>query len=337
MIEELPREATFHGCVTDPPYHLTSIVNRFGKDGAAPAKSDGQTGVFGRSSAGFMGQEWDGGDLAFRPETWRAVYDALHPGGHMVAFGGSRTFHRIACAIEDAGFEIRDVLFWFYGTGFPKSHSLEKNLIKKGFETEAATWAGWGTALKPAYEPILLVRKPLAESSVIAQTLATGTGGVNVDACRVGGGRRWVQGLNPRAGSASIGAFEGSNGYYTEQGRHPANILHDGSEEVAEVLGDAVQYFNAFPYSEEDYTRGHYSAKANKADRRGSDHPTVKPQALMRWLCRLVTPPGGHIVDPFAGSGATGWAAEAEGFEVTLIDKTPEYVDHINRVIWGEE
>ena len=126
----------FDSCVTDPPYHLTSIVKRFGGKNAAEAKV-GATGAYARAAKGFMGKEWDGGDIAFRPETWRAVYDALKPGAHLVAFSGTRTYHRMACAIEDAGFEIRDQLMWCYGSGFPKSHDVSKGIDKAaGVERE---------------------------------------------------------------------------------------------------------------------------------------------------------------------------------------------------------
>jgi len=115
--------------VTDPPYHLTSIVNRFGADNAAPAKA-GKTGVYARSSVGFMGQKWDGGDIAFRPETWRLVHDLMKPGAHLLAFSGTRTYHRMVCAIEDAGFSIRDCILWVFATGFPKNHDVSKAIDK---------------------------------------------------------------------------------------------------------------------------------------------------------------------------------------------------------------
>ena len=136
--------------VTDPPYHLTSIVKRFGKDNSAPAKY-GTDGAYARASKGFMGKEWDGGDIAFRPETWELALKLLKPGGHLLAFSASRNYHRMAVAIEDAGFEIRDQLMWLYGSGFPKSHNLGD---------------GWGTALKPAHEPIVMARKPISEKSI---------------------------------------------------------------------------------------------------------------------------------------------------------------------------
>jgi len=168
--------------VTDPPYHLQSIVKRFGKEGSAPAQ-EGTDGAFSRASKGFMGKEWDGGDIAFRPETWELAMKLLKPGGHILAFSASRNYHRMAVAIEDAGFEIRDQMMWLYGSGFPKSHNIGKGVDKKlGNNTE---WEGWGTALKPAHEPIAVGRKPLSESSNVNNVLKHRTGGINIDGCRI--------------------------------------------------------------------------------------------------------------------------------------------------------
>ena len=208
--------------VTDPPYHLTSIVERFGKEGSAPAKD--KDGAFQRQSKGFMGKEWDGGDIAFRKETWELFMKVLKPGGHLLAFSASRTYHRMAVAVEDAGFEIRDQIMWLYGSGFPKSLNLGKSVDKKlgneriktgqtkthsnkgmpqaeertaigagafGQEVEeeitvgTSEWEGWGTALKPAHEPIVLARKPLSENSIVANVLKHKTGGIHIDACRI--------------------------------------------------------------------------------------------------------------------------------------------------------
>ncbi|ORE90233.1 site-specific DNA methyltransferase [Stappia sp. 22II-S9-Z10] len=339
--------------VTDPPYHLTSIVKRFGKAGSAAAKSDGPSGVYKRASAGFMGQAWDGGDVAFQPETWVRIGEAMKPGAHLVAFGGSRTFHRLVCAIEDAGFEIRDTLFWLYGSGFPKSHDVSKGIDKalgaerekvrrkpraatsgtmagssdtrpwielsreRGFHevdgdtpatAAAAAWEGWGTALKPAFEPIVLARKPL-DGTVAANVLAHGTGAVNVDACRIEGADAPASWPTPRGGIWRPDAAARGELVASDKGRWPANVLHDG-----EAFGDA------------EWSRYFYCAKASKADRAGSKHPTVKPQSLMRWLCRLITPPGGTILDPFAGSGSTLAAAGAEGFDAIGCDITDQWI-----------
>lgn len=338
--------------VTDPPYHLASIVDRLGSPDAAPIQS-GATGVYARSSAGFMGQQWDGGDVAFRADTWRAVFALMRPGAHLVAFGGARTYHRMACAIEDAGFEIRDQIGWLYGTGFPKSHNLDGD------------WEGWGTALKPAWEPICLARKPLLGS--VADNIALfGTGAVNIDGCRVHaddaqGGAYTVKRLAPGAQVNATGEWKQDAIYEgeTKPGRWPANVVHDGSDEVLESFaaygqrgaiapvhtrnGDKFRNtFGAFSGNVDEAgstfrgdsgtaARFFYSAKAATEDRAGSSHPTVKPVALMRWLVRMITPPGGLILDPFAGSGTTGAAARAEGFASILIERENEYADDICR------
>lgn len=310
--------------VMDPPYHLTSIVKRFGAANAAPAKV-GATGAFARASRGFMGKQWDGGDIAFRPETWALVLRALKPGGHLVAFSGTRTYHRMACAIEDAGFEIRDMLQWLYGSGFPKSHNVAKaidetmfrrwldadherraaydsemhaaksikraerravavdeieqrwrkaagcargvigrerlpNDIRNGalaardaldtetgarpaYErdiTESATdearaAEGWGTAFKPALEPICFARKPLI-GTVAENFMQHGTGAIHIDACRVGSGevRQSSTGGLAHKASPVYGAFANDEvkAISTTEGRWPANVIHDGSQEV---------------------------------------------------------------------------------------------------------
>ncbi len=457
--------------VTDPPYHLTSIVKRFGSASAAPAKSNGATGVYRRASAGFMGQTWDGGDVAFRPETWALAYELLKPGGHLVAFSGTRTYHRMACAVEDAGFEIRDQLGWLYGTGFPKSLDVSKAIDKAGgdplawrafaeeyaaavsasafthadidrhlgikasscywtrcdhrggmpprhhwgkivalldlpaeFEklyeaaeretigryvegsapggfgehrfsfasrditapaTQAAKqWAGWGTALKPAWEPIVLARKPLA-GTVAANVLEFGTGALNIDGCRVpvddAAYARSCSGDRGHADSRSRNMDFGMGcGRTHDAGRWPANVIHDGSAEVLEAFaayGDnkgaaapvhqrgADKFRNTFSVFKGNVDEGgstfrgdtgsaarfFYSAKATAKDRTGSKHPTVKPVSLMRWLCRLITPPGGVVLDPFAGSGTTLQAALEEGFGAIGIEQSAEYVADIRR------
>ena len=267
----------FDACVTDPPYDLIRVVKRFGSPTAAPAKSNGATGVYARASAGFMGQQWDGTGVAFDPETWSAVYNALKPGAYLAAFGGTRTFHRMAVAIEDAGFEIRDTLCWLYGTGFPKSLDVSKALDKAagaerpvigktiaprkaldanpesskyGFgvgeidvtapaTAAAAAWVGWGTALKPAWEPIIPARRPLV-GTVAANVLAHGTGGINIDACRIPAERMTGWG----GGAAGGNTWTGENCGLAKDGparpvdgRWPANVLHDGSPEVLAAFG----------------------------------------------------------------------------------------------------
>lgn len=484
-------EASVDSIVTDPPYEL-----------------------------GFMGRKWDASGIAFDPETWAAALRVLKPGGHLVAFGAPKNYHRLACAIEDAGFEIRDSLMWVFGSGFPKSHNLD------------GEWQGWGTALKPAYEPIILARKPLI-GTVAENVLAHGTGALNIDACRVGdfvnttppGTDRYnranfEQGYRPNAyqrldvtgqrpyvlqsweqeprlcascaalaadpvkqatpetrestatkpvgpitsdeekssqdatDSGAIGCSDGTrpdatstnsstskcgktptdqyqtgtksttetetrattnsttcssclkpitddctpssmsgetsgwpqagtrhapigrdgepsaNKAYAKNGstnfaatpgprggspagRWPANLVHDGSEEVLAAFPDrkgAVSNGRSGEKGVGDWGMGpvaqapgyadsgsaarfFYCAKAGKNDRAGSKHPTVKPIALMRWLVRLITPPGGVVLDPFAGSGTTGQAAMEEGFSAILIEREEEYVMDISRRI----
>lgn len=353
----------FQSVVCDPPYHLTSVVQRFGKKGSKAA-GWGTDGAYARASAGFMGKTWDGGDIALRSETWRLCWDLLPPGGHLVAFGGTRTFHRMTVAIEDAGFEIRDVLSWLYGTGFPKSPNLKDE------------WTGWALALKPAWEPIILARKPL--DGTVANTLNThGVGAINVDACRVpceGGspsGAMRARGVAP----SSCRPGEYGDGHAIQNrvsperwlqarsgedlGRWPANVVHDGSEEVeaafaefgerpGQISSSSTQpgsaktrkVYGLMKHTDDPMhprddsgtaSRFFYSAKAGKDDRAGSKHPTVKPVALMRWLVRMVTPPGGTVLDPFAGSGTTGAACHAEGFACTMIEQEAEYIADIRR------
>jgi len=350
--------------VTDPPYEL-----------------------------GFMGKSWDASGIAYDLDVWRHALRVLKPGGHLLAFSGSRTYHRMVCAIEDAGFEIRDQIMWLYGSGFPKSLDVSKAIDREagaerqvigrkedwrppgrrehaGMGThewrrpfhddpeacersraitapatpEAERWSGWGTALKPAHEPIVVARKPF-KGTVAQNVLAHGTGALNIDGCRVG--------------------TDGDN-----SGRWPANVIHDGSEEVLRLFPEtgpskaaARGGSNPNPMdwgnsrSDGSIVKGHddaggsaarffYCAKASKRDReeglrdagigalrdagrpsepRANHHPTVKPTDLMRYLCRLVTPPGGLVLDPFTGSGSTGKAAVLEGFRFLGCELSEEY------------
>jgi site-specific DNA-methyltransferase (adenine-specific) len=365
-----------HSAVTDAPYHLTSIVDRLGSPNSAPIQS-GATGVYARSSSGFMGQKWDGGDIAFRPETWRLVFDLLHPGGHLIAFSHCRTYHRMACAIEDAGFEIRNMIDWMYGTGFPKSHNLD------------GEFDGWGTDLKPAKEPIVLARKPII-GSVAANMAMFGTGALNIDRCRIHaddarGGTYTVRRLAPGATVNATDNWKENEVYHGEAkpGRWPANVVHDGSAEVLDAFaefgergaaapvhrrngdkfrntygafkGDVDEEGSTFQGDSGTAARFFYSAKATDGERVyrctscgahqlgkpkcGHDtltsHPTVKPIALMRWLCRLVTPPEGVVLDCFAGTGTTGTAAVVEGLSALLIEREDDYVADI-RVRCGD-
>lgn len=315
----------------------------------------------------FMGKKWDYDVPSV--EIWQECLRVLKPGGHLLSFGGTRTYHRMVVAIEDAGFEIRDQVQWIYGSGFPKSLDVSKAIdkaagaegeiigknpafrerqlehdtdwetamrpqFKRGPATDAAKqWQGWGTALKPANEPIVLARKPLSESTVATNVLKWGTGGINIDASRIG-----------------------TN---VSRGRFPSNLLLD--ETAAEMLdaqsgpcktGGTVRNNNGYTEGRTsgDYkpnqtihiddsstgrgaSRFFYVAKASKRERnegldeKANVHPTVKPLTLMRYLCRLITPPGGVVLDPFMGSGSTGVAALREGFSFIGIEREKEYFD----------
>ena len=382
----------------------------------------------------FMGKGWDHGVPGV--EFWDEALRVAKPGAHLLAFGGTRTYHRLACAIEDAGWEIRDCVMWVYGSGFPKSHDVSKAIDKaagaerskvigtklgrpgmakdgsnqrSGFDaafggnasgvlstditapaTDAARqWQGWGTALKPAWEPIIVARKPLV-GTVAENVLTHGTGAINVDGCRVEAAEpiQSHHGTNGAAGRTMGARREyviGTAGtMFQTAGRWPANLIHDGSEEVvglfprgagasAPVRGSErsttgqngiLGHFNRVPGpfhgDSGSAARFFYCAKASKADRdegceglaakanpklcdtgyesptrmdgkpcavQRNHHPTVKPTALMRYLCRLVTPPGGVVLDPFTGSGSTGKAATLEGFRFIGIEREAEYVE----------
>ena len=319
LLKEIP-DASIASVVCDPPYALVSISKRWGAADAAPPTA---TGAYLRATSGFMGKQWDTGETAFSPAFWSEVLRVLKPGGHLVAFGGTRTYHRLVCAIEDGGFEIRDQLAWLYGNGFPKSHNVK-----------AGEFAGWGTALKPAQEPICLARKPMG--STVAESLAAhGTGALNIAASRI--------------------VAEGAVGL----GRWPANVIHDGSPEVLAGFPDTgLSSGGSGSASQRTALAGHvygeysgsalganagglgdsgsaarffYTPKADKLDRLESKHPTVKPVDLMAYLIKLVTPKGGVVLDPFAGSGTTGMAAMREGFDCVLMEREAEYVADINR------
>jgi DNA modification methylase len=337
-LKDIP-DNSIDSVVTDPPYEL-----------------------------GFMNKGWDSTGIAYNIEMWKEVLRVLKPGGHMLAFGGTRTYHRMACAIEDAGFEIRDQLQWLNGSGFPKSLNISKAIDKAagverkvvgktkskgirpgqgnyigdhyqcdGYDVtipstpDAIKWDGWGTALKPANEPICLARKPLSEKTVAANVLKWGTGGINIDKCRVGNETMYNQYCKPKQGymsdkyRASGGVFSKS-GCNVANGRFPANILLDETaaamldEQSGENSGGASRFF--------------YVAKASARERgAGNNHPTVKPIRLMRYLCRLITPPGGTVLDPFAGSGTTLLAGLMENFRAIGIEKEREYCDIIHKRI----
>ena len=405
-------DCSIDSIVTDPPYEL-----------------------------GFMGKSWDASGIAYNVELWRECLRVLKPGGHLLAFSGSRTYHRMTVAIEDAGFEIRDQIMWLYGSGFPKSLNVskaidkaaglleheasaftvagrtDKNLpstVTKGYEppkpqsSEAQRWQGWGTALKPAHEPICVARKPLT-GNVASNVLEWGTGALNIDGSRVAHqseadrASATPQGKvtsNLSAGSAPDVNDEGRKDVErpdTSLGRWPANVIHDGSNEVVAGFptqagaggkasgptwsgpsGSASRHQMKGMRDEEpkfygdsgSAARFFYCAKASKSERnagleglperRESDiekddgvggdnprnrtnaprqnfHPTVKPIALMRYLVKLVTPPGGTVLDPFLGSGSTAVAAIIEGFEWVGCEMTEDYWPIIEaRVAWAE-
>lgn len=348
-------------------------------------------------------------------ESWaRELLRVLKPGGHLLAFSGTRTYHRMVCAIEDAGFEIRDQVGWAYGSGFPKSHDVSKAIDKAaGAEREkiavgapvkrmipgadqngngswikdngrvyqpgkeipatpeAAEWEGWGTALKPSWEPIVLARKPLI-GTVADNVLTYGTGALNIDGCRVetteslNGGAYAAQGSRaPMAGDerngAALGMFQPGKTAVAEfaqpAGRWPANLIHDGSDEVVECFpseagaaapvykrnadkfrntfgafaGNVDEQGSTFQGDSGSASRFFYTAKADSEDRLGSKHPTVKPIDLMQYLVRLITPKGGTVLDPFAGTGTTGEAAWREGMKAILIEREEEYQADIAR------
>lgn len=381
-------------CVTDPPYEL-----------------------------GFMGKSWDRSSIAYNLDLWCAVLRVLKPGAHLLAFGGTRTSHRMVCAIEDAGFEIRDSLCWLYGSGFPKSLDVGKAIDKRaGAErtvvgskggryatpirglaagdsivgrgsngthdasditapaTDAAKqWAGWGTALKPAHEPIVLARKPFA-GSVAANVLQHGTSALNIDACRIGDNvETWPvsRGYSRHDPGSTIKETQPTGD--APDGRWPANVLMD--ESVAAMLDEQTGELTAATSRTDTDSRNEYFAKGGTAgvvyqdrggasrfyyiakpsreerdfgthglptrqrdesrkdgnqggdnprnrglQQRGNFHPTVKPVELMRWLVRLVTPPGGLVLDPFLGSGTTGMACRYEHRQFIGIEREAEYI-----------
>jgi site-specific DNA-methyltransferase (adenine-specific) len=307
--------------VTDPPYEL-----------------------------GFMGKSWDNSGIAYSVELWSQALRVLKPGGHLLAFGGSRTYHRLASAVEDAGFEIRDQIMWLYGSGFPKSHNLKDE------------WQGWGTALKPAHEPIVVARKPLI-GTVATNVLTYGTGALNIDDSRVGTGTGETKTVQyPDIRGNNYNNAEGTVEYtVTDQGRWPANVIHDGSDEVLEYFGEPQRFFYCAKASKSERNAGleglpekgkvfngqnaepSGNAEGSVEDKFSTKpsqnfHPTVKPIALMRYLVKLVTPPNGTVLDPFLGSGTTAVAAILEGFNWMGCEMTKDYWPIIEaRVAWAEK
>lgn len=343
-------DASIDSVVCDPPYHLTYA---------------------GNEAKGFMGKEWDGGDIAFRTEVWTECLRVLKPGGHLIAFGATRTIHRITCAVEDAGFDVRDLFSWVYFSGMPKSMSMsraidstilygksntrtmratelahgegsyEVNYRNNGMlgergrherkhlapqTDEANDWEGWGTALSPSQEIAVIARKPIEEGSIAKQVIATGTGALNIDACRIA-----------EDDNSWLGPKTNYDGHIL--GRFPTNVY----------------YCQKPSRAEKDAGLSHLkmqrkTSKINKNNGQGERfdgqptpeyrniHPTCKPLKLFRHLVKLVTPPGGTVLDPFAGSGTTGVAATLEGFDAVLCELTDEYWPIIEgRVRWAQE
>jgi site-specific DNA-methyltransferase (adenine-specific) len=354
--------------VTDPPYEL-----------------------------GFMGKTWDNSGIAYSLELWQQCLRVLKPGGHLLAFSGSRTYHRMVVAIEDAGFEIRDMISWISNKTFPKSLNIGKAIdrlagaerkilgidkvrgnspsmmgrtdpsnpeydgstvgVGTTYLTEPATdeakkWDGWGTGLKPTVEPIVMARKPL-EGTVANNVLTYGTGGLNINASRIGTEQRTYAGATKLMEQRPWSDEQETKPDFTVQGRWPANLILD--EYAAELLDeqsgqlkggtwnntDGARHFdnNGKPTNYETKgkdnsiggaSRFFYVAKASKRDRNegledANAHPTVKPTELMRYLVKLITPPGGIVLDPFTGSGSTGKAAILEGFDFIGIELTEDY------------
>ena len=283
----------------------------------------------------FMGKRWDY-DVP-STEIWAECLRVLKPGGYLLAFAGTRTQHRMAVRIEDAGFEIRDMLAWMYGSGFPKSHNLD------------GEHQGWGTALKPAMEPITMARKPF-KATVAQNVQEWGTGAINIDGCRIpcddGFEKAWDNPVSTNI-SAKGGTFisEGIQhqvdlSEYKPSGRWPANVMHDGSAEILQGMGEAARFFYTPKACKDDRNDGceMMEEKSSRCmaspDTRGRPiplknnfHPTVKPTDLMRYLCRMVTPTGGVVLDPFTGSGSTGRGAVLEGFRFIGCEMDADYIE----------
>ncbi len=356
-----------------------------------------------RAVEGRRMQEWH--------HTWaREALRVLKPGGHLLAFGGTRTFHRLTCALEDAGFEIRDCLCWLYGTGFPKSLNVAAAIDKTSTKA-AAAWQGWGTALKPAWEPIVVARKPLG--GTVAQNVCRyGTGALNIDDCRIafqsdadeGESKTKNRHADFNSGTRKnriYGCDERARGNYDAPGRWPANVILSHTEDCQKAGRTRIRTSRYHPATRGNgglSTTGHsgqqglterssnrelvgcwecppdcavrmldeqscrvsrffYCAKASRSERdagteglptsligtwggeeddlsegkkptlpRANTHPTVKPLALMCHLVRLVTPPGGTVLDPFTGSGSTGAAAVMEGARFIGIEREADYI-----------
>lgn len=307
-------ERKFESIITDPPYMIESIAKRFGnttldQGGSVMDKVRDRANPHARHAHGFVGQSWDT-NIAMSPAIWELAFELLRPGGFCLAFASPKTGHRMAVAMEDAGFVSHGFIGWAYGSGMPKAHEV------------GPAWPGWyhsTQTTKPALEPVYVMQRPPAVRPMAKNMALHGVGGMNIDACRV---------RNPENSSVA-----GSNSLLDgDLARWPSTLAHDGSDAVIDGFpaaknGDGTErYFNVFPPFL-------YHPKAAKADRAGSDHPTVKPITLIQWLSRLVTPPGGTILDPFAGTGTGLVAARREGFNAVGIEQHPEYAATIRKRI----
>jgi site-specific DNA-methyltransferase (adenine-specific) len=342
LLRALPADS-IDAVVTDPPYGLE-----------------------------FMGKAWDRVPAEFHREWAAEALRVLKPGGYLLAFGGTRTYHRLACGIEDAGLEIKDALFWFYGSGWPKSRAIAGDVERLAGADAAAAWKGWGTALKPACEPIVLARKP--HPGTVGENLVEhGVGALHVDACRIEvadrqdyerncSGARGHEGTRPLEDRGATDLRIGG-GRSSELGRWPANVVLDedsaafldeqageaggrapvlGTEPSAASTGVVTnlrrRVAGVFHGDSGGPSRFFYTAKASASERNAQGrnaHPTVKPVALLRWLCRLVAAKGAIILDPFSGSGSCGIAALAEGFRYLGFERDPESVVLARRRIGG--
>lgn len=416
VLASLP-EASVDAIVTDPPYGLGFMGKKWDTPGAMVERKAATENKWDHVGGNHNPSNSADAARTARVEgkrfgEWCATWAieclrVLKPGGHIVAFSGTRTYHRMVCAIEDAGFEIRDQLAWAYGSGMPKGLNIAKAFESRieamrvdlagyegpsGCEYDEAVEAlenaeaplervrGWNTSLKPSWEPICLARKPLS-ATVLDNMLQYGVGAINVDGCRVEASARPLRELDAKATNSSVyvgrsgegGLGKGLDGGSkavgtTDLGRFPANIVHDGSEEVLAAFpaapgqqravtgderahrtlhaygdfgasrtgaeprldeGSAARFF--YEVKPDEDRRLYYTSKASAEDRLGSKHPTVKPVDLMQWLCRLVCPRGGVVLDPFAGTGTTGEAAWREGMRAILIEREPEYQADIAR------
>ena len=351
VMRQLP-DGSVDAVVTDPPYGINFMGRAWDGAAIAAAAVNGFEHTTTRErSASMHAGSYDlslKGNRAFGAwcELWAVqALRVLKPGGHLLAFSGARTWHRLTSAVEDAGFEVRDSIAWMYGSGFPKSLDVSKAIDKAagalqnegvgftvaGFShndkllttapsrgyvppapaTPAAVeWQGWGTALKPAFEPIVVARKPLI-GTVAENVQQYGTGALNIDGCRIGEADGFGGGA--KASSGFVDGYEGDGFVASTKGRWPANVILD--EHQAARVGDESRFF---------YTANATSAERPRVD--GVAHPTVKPLDLMRYLVRLVTPPGGTVLEPFAGSGTTAEACIVEGFKCIAIEMTDDYL-----------